>query len=76
MSAAEIACAIGLRRAGHEFAGKCPTCGYASGFTLTERDGAILLYCHAGGCAQHELLGAPRTDRPLWSAGRPKRSWQ
>jgi putative DNA primase/helicase len=58
MSAAEIAGAIGLRRAGREFAGKCPSCGYASGFTLTERDGAILLYCHAGGCSQPELFGA------------------
>jgi hypothetical protein len=57
-SAAEtIARSLGLRRAGREFTGKCPSCGYASGFTVTERNGAILLYCHAGGCSQAELWG-------------------
>jgi hypothetical protein len=53
-----IARAIGLRRAGRQYTGKCPSCGYASGFTVTERDGAILLYCHAGACSQPELWSA------------------
>jgi hypothetical protein len=59
IAAAEtIARALGLRRTGRHFTGKCPSCGYTSGFTLAERDGTILLYCHAGGCSQPELWGA------------------
>jgi putative DNA primase/helicase len=55
----KIARAFGLRRAGRRnYTGKCPSCGYGSGFTVTERDGAILLYCHVGGCSQPELWGA------------------
>lgn len=59
MSTAEtIARALGLRRAGREFTGRCPACGYKSGFMLNERGGAILACCHAGGCSQAELWGA------------------
>jgi hypothetical protein len=50
-----IARALGLRRSGREFTGKCPSCGYASGFTITERAGALLWHCHAGGCSQSEV---------------------
>jgi putative DNA primase/helicase len=53
-----IARAFGLCRAGRDYTGKCPSCAYATGFTLSERKGAILLYCHAGGCSQAELWGA------------------
>jgi hypothetical protein len=55
MTAAEIACALGLRRAGRDFGGQCPSCGYTSGFAVTVRNGALLYYCHAGGCSQSEI---------------------
>jgi hypothetical protein len=58
MTAETIARALGLRRVGRQFTGRCPGCGYASGFTVAQRSGAILLYCHAGGCSQAELWGA------------------
>ncbi len=59
MGAAEtIASVLRLRRAGREFTGKCPSCGYRSGFTVAERGRAVLLCCHAGGCSQAELWGA------------------
>jgi putative DNA primase/helicase len=50
--------ALGLRRAGREFTGRCPSCGYRSGFTVTGRDRTVLLHCHAGGCSQSELWDA------------------
>jgi putative DNA primase/helicase len=53
-----IACALGLHRAGREFTGKCPSCGYASGFSVTERNGVLLYHCHAGGCSQSDVRGA------------------
>jgi phage/plasmid primase-like uncharacterized protein len=56
--AEEIARAFGLRRAGREYVGKCPSCAYASGFTVTERDSRVLLYCAAGGCSQADLWAA------------------
>jgi hypothetical protein len=58
VSTAEIARAFGLRRVGRQFAGKCPSCGYARGFTVTERNGVLLYYCHAGGCSQSEVWEA------------------
>ena len=58
MTVDAIARALGLGRAGRQYAGKCPSCGYKSGFTLAERRGAILLCCHAGGCSQAELWAA------------------
>ena len=53
-----IARALGLRRTGARFSGKCPGCGYKTGFTLAEKKGNILIYCHAGGCTQAELWRA------------------
>src|SRR6266481_1926826 len=38
MSAGTIARGLGLRGAGDAFTGNCPSCGHASGFTVTERD--------------------------------------
>ena len=38
-SAETIARAFGFRRAGREYTGKCPSCGYKTGFAVTERDG-------------------------------------
>jgi hypothetical protein len=72
VSAAEIARAFGLRRAGRQFTGKCPSCGYASGFSVTERNGLLLYHCHAGGCSQskiwealHRIGLAPRKSEHL-----------
>lgn len=55
MSARSIAYALGLRRAGNEYTGACPCCGYKTGFNVTERDGRLLISCFAGGCEQRDL---------------------
>lgn len=54
-SAESIARAWGLRRSGREYTGACPCCGYKTGFSVTERDGSLLLCCAAGGCKQAAL---------------------
>jgi putative DNA primase/helicase len=65
-SAEAIARACGLRRAGREFTGKCPNCGYKTGFAVADRKGGLpLVYCHAGGCSQQDLIEALRTAG-LW----------
>jgi putative DNA primase/helicase len=58
MSVAETARALGLKRAGREYVGECPSCNYKSGFAVGERDGRLVLYCAAGGCDQRELWAA------------------
>src|SRR6266542_2221804 len=58
MSAKNIARALDLRRSGHEFVGACPSCGYRTGFSITEKDGRLLVYCAAGGCEQPALWAA------------------
>jgi putative DNA primase/helicase len=58
MSVEKIARALGLRRSGHEFVGACPSCGYRAGFSVTEKNGQLLVYCAAGGCEQAALWGA------------------
>jgi putative DNA primase/helicase len=67
MSAETIARALGLRRAGHEYVGKCPSCGYKTGFAVADRRGGglPLVHCHAGGCSQQDLIEALRTAG-LW----------
>jgi putative DNA primase/helicase len=60
MIASSIAHALGLKRAGREYTGACPCCGYKSGFTVTEHEGRLLLYCAAGGCSQSDLWAALR----------------
>ncbi|MBV9014239.1 MAG: toprim domain-containing protein [Alphaproteobacteria bacterium] len=57
-TASEIARALGLRRSGHDYVGQCPSCGYHSGFSITEKDGRLLVYCAAGGCTQPALWAA------------------
>jgi len=60
-SAETIARAFGLHRAGREYTGKCPSCGYKTGFTVADRKGGLpLVYCHAGGCSQQDLIEALR----------------
>src|SRR5262249_28080607 len=84
MSVEMMARALGLHRAGREFSGKCPSCGYPSGFTVTDqRNSAVLVYCHAGGCSQRDLIEALRI-LGLWPQSRdheaptrihPRRRW-
>src|SRR5271169_3399684 len=66
-SGEKIASALHLRPAGQgRWNGRCPSCGYAAGFTVTQRRGEPpLVHCHAGGCAQVELIEALRT-LSLW----------
>ena len=60
-SAETIARALGLHRAGREYTGKCPSCGYKTGFAIAARKGSLpLVYCHAGGCSQPDLIEALR----------------
>jgi len=67
MSGEQIASALGLYQAGAaRWHGKCPCCGYRTGFTVAERrSGLPLFYCNAGGCGQAELIAALRR-RGLW----------
>ena len=67
MSGEQIASALGLYQAGAaRWHGKCPCCGYRTGFTVAERrSGLPLVYCNAGGCGQAELIAALRR-RGLW----------
>jgi hypothetical protein len=79
MTAEAIARGLGLKRSGSEYIGACPSCGYRSGFSLTEKDGRLLCYCAAGGCPQPALwaalikLGLVRDDR---EERRPPRRWR
>src|SRR5216683_6838104 len=58
-SAETIAGALGLHRSGQGWHGRCPACGYKSGFTVTDRrDGLPLVYCHTGGCTFADLTAA------------------
>lgn len=45
MSAAEIAQALGLKRAGRDWRGDCPACGYRSTFSVSTKDGRALWWC-------------------------------
>jgi hypothetical protein len=62
MNGETIARGLGLHRSGiGKWDGKCPCCGYRTGFAVTERrDGLPLVYCHAGGCSQSDLIVALR----------------
>lgn len=60
MSAADLARALGLRRAGSEYTGQCPCCGYKTGFSVTDRKSELKIYCAAGGCEQRDLWAALR----------------
>jgi putative DNA primase/helicase len=81
MTAEFIARGLGLRRAGREYTGQCPSCGYKTGFSVTERDGKLLLYCAAGGCEQSDLWAtlrkaglAPEEERQAEPSRKQKRA--
>jgi putative DNA primase/helicase len=67
MNGESIARGLGLHRAGSgKWHGKCPCCGYRTGFSVSEkRDGLPLVYCHASGCSQSDLIVALR-QAGLW----------
>jgi putative DNA primase/helicase len=72
MTAEQIARALGLHRAGREYTGKCPACGYKTGFAVADRKGGLpLVYCHAGGCSQQALIEALR-KAGLWPDDRSR----
>jgi hypothetical protein len=61
VSAENIARALGLRPAGHEWHGACPVCHYKTGFSLADgEDGKLLARCHVGTCSWDDILAALR----------------
>jgi putative DNA primase/helicase len=57
MSARDLAERLGLHRAGRDWRGDCPACGYSASFVLTEtREGKPLWWCAA--CGDREALAA------------------
>lgn len=73
MDAAGIAKALGLARSGRTYSGRCPCCGYPSGFTVEEDNGRVLVKSHACGCSQADVIHALRAQA-LW-AGEPDKEW-
>lgn len=65
-SAQEIAHFYDLSESGDGYTGDCPCCGYR-GFSLAEKDGRVLVYCHGGGCDQQEIIELLR-EADLWGA--------
>jgi hypothetical protein len=63
-TAEDIAARYDLAPSDDSYVGECPACLYR-GFTVTERDRRILVYCHGGGCSQGEIISALR-DAELW----------
>jgi phage/plasmid primase-like uncharacterized protein len=70
LTSREMAESLSLRRTGQVYSGKCPSCGYQTGFTLQEKDGRKLVYCHAGGCNQEELIKT-LSEQGLWNSSFP-----
>src|SRR5215813_5630892 len=69
-NAAEIADQLGLTPTGEGgYTGSCPSCGYETGFSVVDKDGKTLFYCHAGGCSQQDIIEALR-EYGLWG-GQP-----
>lgn len=73
MNTAAIAKALGLARSGRTYNGRCPCCGYPSGFTVEEDNGRVLVKSHACGCSQADVIHALRAQG-LW-AGEPDKEW-
>ena len=71
----QIGHALDLKRSGNGWRGSCPACGgssRSSKFVITEKDGRVLWFCHAG-CSQaairqeltdRGLLAKPNESRP------------
>lgn len=56
LSASEIAAHLGLHRAGRDWRGNCPCCGYHDSFAVTEKDGRTLAWCAS--CGDQRAIGA------------------
>ena len=54
----EIAHAFRLKPVRSGYHGACPVCGYPSGFSLREKHGKLLCYCHTGRCRWEEIRRA------------------
>lgn len=54
--ARELACRLGLHRAGNSWRGDCPACGYSAALSLTERGGRPLWWCAS--CGDQRAVGA------------------
>src|SRR2546421_9379211 len=63
-TAEDIAAQYDLTPSGNSYTGECPSCCYR-GFTVTDKDGRTLFYCHGGGCTQVEIINVLR-DAGLW----------
>src|SRR5947207_8127136 len=63
-TAEDIAAQYDLTPSGDSYTGECPSCCYR-GFTVTDKDGRTLFYCHGGGCTQDEIISVLR-DAGLW----------
>lgn len=65
MTAAEIVGALHGHRSGRGYVARCPAHDDRSpSLSLTERDGRMLVHCHAG-CSQRDVIAALRA-RGLW----------
>lgn len=65
MTAAELARALGGRRAGAQWMAPCPAHEDSTpSLAIREADGRVLVHCHAG-CGQTDVIAALR-DRGLW----------
>jgi len=59
MTVEAIAHALNLRRSGDDYVGRCPCCGYKSGFAIRDGDdGKLLTICHTGKCDWTAIRGA------------------
>jgi len=69
MSAADIAARFKLHRAGREWRGDCPSCGYADAFVLTDGKRGPIGWCAS--CQDREAIGVALgcdTMRPIGNA--------
>lgn len=69
-TAAEIAAQYDLAPSGDGYTGECPSCRYERGFSVTDKDGRVLVHCHGGGCSQEEIIAALR-EAELWDDPSP-----
>lgn len=56
--APDLAMALNLKRSGRGFTGTCPACGYPTGFSVEDRSGKTLMFCHSGGCSFGQIREA------------------
>ncbi|MBY0404186.1 MAG: toprim domain-containing protein [Cyanobacteria bacterium] len=71
----KIAQVLGLKQNKNDYYGACPSCGYPTGFTISEKAGKSLFYCHAGGCSFEEI-SASLHRLGLWRSKTPSEFYQ